>query len=139
MPFKISEEQNVKAISSSSSSPISLSLSIGGRDFTGKALRPPTYMQFVNIKKTNLFCYIIFIFNSINVPGALIGFLDLLPTVLVGLLTAVRVLLTTVFLLIVADVFLSTLLEETLAGFDTGSFTTMSFAVITAFSDASLI
>lgn len=138
MPFKISEEQNVKAISSSSSSPISLSLSIGGRDFIGKGLRPANYMQNVNIKKTNLFCYI-FIFNSINIPGALIGFLDLLPTVLVGLLTAVRVLLTTVFLLIVADVFLSTLLEETLEGFDTGSFTTMSFAVITAFSDASLI
>lgn len=138
MPFKISEEQNVKAISSSSSSPISLSLSIGGRDFIGKGLRPANYMQNVNIKKTNLFCYIIFIFNSINIPGALIGFLDLLPTVLVGLLTAVRVLLT-MFLLIVAGVFLSTLLEETLAGFDTGSFTTMSFAVITAFSDASLI
>lgn len=78
--------------------------------------------------------------NTINIPGALIGFLILLIAVaLLGLLTAVLVLRTIVFLLIEA-VFFSTLLDETLADLDEGSLTTaVGFAVITAFSDASLI
>jgi len=46
IPFKISGEQNVKASSSNSSSPISFSVSIGGRDFDCTGLRPPD-----NIKK----------------------------------------------------------------------------------------
>jgi len=60
-----------------------------------------------------------------------------LATVLLGILTAVRVLLITVFLLIVTVDFFSVKLDETTAGFD--SLTILGFAVITAFSDASLI
>lgn len=41
IPFKISGEQNFKAKSSNSSSPISLQESIADRDFNGKPLRPP--------------------------------------------------------------------------------------------------
>jgi len=76
-----------------------------------------------------------------NIPGALVGFLILLPaTILLGLLTAVRVLLTLVFLLIVAAVdFFSVLQDDTLEGLDVGSFITVAFAVTTALSDASLI
>lgn len=67
------------------------------------------------------------------------GFFALFTAVLLGLLIAVRVFLTTVFLLIVADVFFSTLLDKTLAGLETGSLIAEGFAVIIAFSEASLI
>lgn len=66
------------------------------------------------------------------------GFLTLLIAVLLGLLIAVRVLLT-VFLLIAADGFFSTLLDKTLAGLGTDSLTTVGFAVMIAFSEASFI
>jgi len=79
-----------------------------------------------------------FKFNK-YIPGALIGFLTLLlATVLLGILTAVRVLLITVFLLIVAVAFFSAKLDETTAGFDSLTIL-VGFAVITAFSDASFI
>lgn len=52
------------------------------------------------------------------------------------MLTAVRVLLTTVFLFVAGNAFFSKLLIS----FEVGSFTTVDgFAVIIAFSDASLI
>lgn len=132
----MSEEQNVNANSSNSSSPISISLSIGGRDFDGNTLRPPNDKVFINNIKV-----IFWKLNYIsNIPGALIGFLALpLITVLLGLLIAVRVLLT-VFFLIATIVFFSILLVAILANFDVDSFTTVvGFAVITAFSAASLI
>jgi len=82
---------------------------------------------------------IIFIDYTINLLGALLGFLALLPVaaVLLEILTAVRVLLTIVFLF-VADV---ALFSTLLIGFCiVDSFTTaVGFAIITAFSDASLI
>lgn len=63
----------------------------------------------------------------------------LLTVVLLGILTAVRVLFT-VFLLITTVVFFSILLLITLVTLDEGSFiTVVGFAVITAFSAASLI
>lgn len=82
-----------------------------------------------------IFC----ILHSRNIPGALVGFLALLSLIalLLGTPTAVRILLTVVFLLVVVVAFFS-ILEEMLTGFD--SFTTeVGFAVITAFSAASLI
>lgn len=42
----MSGEQNVKANSSNSSSPISFSVSTGGRLFDGKALRPPNNTKY---------------------------------------------------------------------------------------------
>lgn len=67
------------------------------------------------------------------------GFLTLLlATVLLGIFTAVRVLFTTVFLLIVTVAFFSPKLDGTVAGFDS-LIILVGFAVIIAFSDASLI
>lgn len=62
----------------------------------------------------------------------------LLATVLLGILTAVRVLLITVFLLIVTVAFFSPKLDETATGFESLTIL-VGFAVIIAFSDASFI